>query len=357
MKNFIATFFIFVIAASAVYGYEPDLDTDGNHINAHGGCIIRCEEQGLWYWYGEERDCDHRPQTGISAYTSPDLKSWAYAGTVLPAVDSVGHPLERGCVMERPKVIFCPSTGKYVMWFHHELKGRDYAAAQAAVAVADSPEGPFIFLRSGRVNPGRWPENLTPYEKPESEDPEWWSDEWRKRVIAGEYVARDLDCGQMARDMTLFVDDDGRAYHVYASEENLTIHIAELTPDFTAHTGRYVRVDPTGHNEAPMVVKTDSCYLMVTSGCTGWKPNQARLLRSRSIMGQWERLPTPCRGKDAGTTFNAQGAFIFHDDKGNPVACFDRWNPSCLSSSGHLWVPVTLRDNTLELSVELSVPE
>ena len=39
------------------------------------------------------------------------------------------------------------------------------------------------------------------------------------------------------RDMTIFVDDDGKAYHIYSSEENSTTHSAELTPDYTEHTG------------------------------------------------------------------------------------------------------------------------
>ena len=33
-----------------------------------------------------------------------------------------GHDLEEGCVIERPKVVYCPKTGKFVMYFHLELK-------------------------------------------------------------------------------------------------------------------------------------------------------------------------------------------------------------------------------------------
>ena len=51
---------------------------------------------------------------------------------------------------------------------------------------------------------------------------------------------KDFEKGQMSRDMTIFVDDDGTAYHIYSSEENSTTHIAELTPDYTEHTGRCV---------------------------------------------------------------------------------------------------------------------
>ena len=53
---------------------------------------------------------------------------------------------------------------------------------------------------------------------------------------------KDFEKGQMSRDMTIFVDDDGKAYHIYSSAENSTTHIAELTPDYTCllYTSRCV---------------------------------------------------------------------------------------------------------------------
>lgn len=56
------------------------------------------------------------------------------------------------------------------------------------------------------------------------------------------FVKRDLEGGQMSRDMTLFVDDDGKAYHIYSSEDNLTLQIAELSDDYLSHTGKYIRI-------------------------------------------------------------------------------------------------------------------
>ncbi len=44
--------------------------------------------------------------------------------------------------------------------------------------------------------------------------------------------------------MTLFVDDDGKAYHIYSSEDNLTLQIAELADDYLSHTGKYIRIFP-----------------------------------------------------------------------------------------------------------------
>ena len=96
-------------------------------------------------------------------------------------------------------------------------------------------------------------------------------------------MVRDLQGGQMARDMTIFIDDDGKAYHIYASEDNLTLHIAELTDDYLRHTGLYVRVAMGEQNEAPTIFKKDGVYWMITSGCTGWAPNAARLFRAKIL--------------------------------------------------------------------------
>ena len=45
-------------------------------------------------------------------------------------------------------------------------------------------------------------------------------------IEEGVHARHDLEDGQMSRDMTLFVDDDNKAYHIYSAEENLTLNIA-----------------------------------------------------------------------------------------------------------------------------------
>lgn len=288
-------------------------DTDGQHINAHGGAVL--QHHGLWYWYGENRG----QGGGVRVYSSPDLETWTNCGVALATVDSVGHDIESGCNIERPKVIYNAATGKFVMWFHLELKGQGYAAARYGVAVSHTPTGPFTFLRSGRVNPGIEPLNGL------------GNDE--------NYCRRDLAGGQMARDMTLYVDSCGRAYHIYSSEENYTLHIAELTDDFLAHSGRYVRVAPWGHNEAPAIFSHGSRYWMITSGCTGWAPNTARLFTATDLMGEWTQLPNPCRGPGADKTFGAQSTFVLPVADGF-MAMFDVWRPDNLRDSRYIWLPI-----------------
>lgn len=314
---------------------------DGRHVNAHGGMILVVDS--TYYWYGEHRG-DGQPgngQKGVSLYTSKDLRNWHNAGIVLSVVEEEGHPLEAGCTIERPKVVYNPKTGKYVMWFHHELKGRGYAAAQAAVAVADRPEGPFTFLRSGRVNPGVWPANLSEEDRNMPWDPDmaWWTEPWYEQLRHGSFVKRDFEGGQMSRDMTIYVDNDGTAYHIYSSEDNLTLQIAELDDTYTRHTGKYIRLQSGGHNEAPTIFEHDGAYWMITSGCTGWAPNAARLLRANSVMGNWVLLPNPARGEGAETTFLSQGTYVMKLGD-NFTFMADRWTPDNLGDSRHLWLRI-----------------
>ena len=290
-------------------------DNEGVHINAHGGGVLFHE--GTYYWFGENKcDTTCNAMVGVMCYTSKNLTNWENKGVALSVVDDENSEIVRGCILERPKVIYNEKTGKFVMWFHLELKGQGYKAARTGVAVSDSPTGPYQFIRSERVNAGCVPFDMTEEENrlmatlDVADYAEWWTEDWKKAVESGLFVNRDMKEGQMARDMTLYVDDDGKAYHIFSSEENLTLHIAELSDDFLSHTGKYVRVAPGGLNEAPAIFKKDGTYWMITSGCTGWDPNEARMFSAKNIWGPWTQHPNPCVGEYAEITFKGQSTFV-----------------------------------------------
>ena len=320
-------------------------DTDGNVINAHGGGVLYHE--GKYYWFGE-----HRPESGfvtekgINCYSSIDLCKWKPEGIVLAVSGEEGADIEKGCIMERPKVIYNKKTGKFVMWFHLEKKGNGYGSACAAVAVSDSPTGSYRFIRSGRVNKGVYPLNMDTKEREIEWDfskyKEWWTPEWYSAIEKGLFLKRDMEGGQMSRDMTLFVDDDGKAYHIYSSEDNLTLQIAELSDDYLSHTGKYIRIFPGGHNEAPAIFKKDGIYWMITSGCTGWEPNKARLLTATSILGEWKQLPNPCVGENADKTFGGQSTYVLplQGTEKQFIFMADSWRPESLADSRYIWLPV-----------------
>ena len=242
-----------------------------------------------------------------------------------PAMDKPDHDLACENVIERPKVIYNARTKKFVMWLHQDSPS--YAAARSAVAVSDSPTGPFTYLGSFRPNAGVWPVNVADTDK---------------QPGPANHLARDFKVGQMARDMTLFVDDDGKAYQFYSSEENATMHVSQLTDDYLKPAGKYARIFIGRSMEAPAVLKRNGKYYLIASDCTGWAPNAARSAIAESIWGPWTELGNPCRGENADKTFFSQSTFVLPvaGRLNEFIAMFDRWEQWNLQDSRYIWLPL-----------------
>ena len=136
-------------------------DNNGVHINAHGGGILF--HDGTYYWFGEHKvagEAGNVAQVGVRVYSSKDLYNWKDEGIALPVSEDPQSEIAKGCILERPKVIYNKKTGKFVMWFHLELKGMGYRSARSGVAIADQVTGPYTFLGSFRPNAGVWPANV-----------------------------------------------------------------------------------------------------------------------------------------------------------------------------------------------------
>lgn len=291
-------------------------DTDGKHINAHGGGIMY--HDGTYYWYGECKgdltyrspgvgwECYRTETGGVSCYSSKDLYNWKFEGVVLEPDTTFSrsdtHPT---MVVERPKVVYNESTGKFVMWMH--IDSPNYGKASAGVAVSDSPTGKFTYIKSFRPN------------------------------------------GQMARDLTIFKDDDGKAYLVYSSEENRTMHISQLTPDYLNTVGTYTRNFVDKSREAPAMFKRGGKYYIVSSGCTGWSPNEADYAVADNVTGPYTQFGNPCKGKDADKTFYGQSTFVIpvQGMRDTFIIMFDRWNKRDLIDSRYLWLPVTFEGDNM----------
>ena len=324
-------------------------DNEGNHINAHGGGVLHFGNK--YYWFGEHKSATTSSAlVGVTCYSSTDLCNWTNEGVALSVSDDPASDIVKGCIIERPKVIYNNKTKKFVMWFHLELKDKGYAAARAAVAVSDQATGPYQFIGSFRANPGVYPFDMPQELKNKQlklEDyKEWWTPKWYEAVNNGLFIQRDLAGGQMSRDMTLFVDEDGKAYHIYSSEENLTLHIAEMNDAYLGYTGKYMRVAPAGHNEAPAIFKKDGMYWMITSGCTGWAPNEARMFSAPSIWGPWTKHPNPCTGENAKITYGGQSTYILtlQGEPNKYIFMADIWRPKNPIDARYIWLPVQFDD-------------
>ncbi|PQV51485.1 glycosyl hydrolase family 43 [Jejuia pallidilutea] len=323
-------------------------DNNGVPINAHGGGMLY--HDGVYYWYGEHKVeglVGNTAQVGFHCYSSTNLYDWNDEGIVLRVVeDDPDHDIAKGVIMERPKVIYNQKTKKFVMWFHLEPKGVMYDGAKTAIAIADSPTGNFKYVRSMRPNAGHMPLNAGDLiEKPIH--PVALSYRFGGSAIpfstdSLNLVKRDFKNGQMSRDQTLFVDDDGTAYHIHASEENATLHISKLTDDYTDTTGEYVRVFPDRFMEAPAIFKKDGKYYLIASGCTGWAPNASRSAVAENIFGPWQELSNPFKGELAYISYDSQGNYVLPiaGKKDAFMYMGDRWNPTNPIDGRYVWLPI-----------------
>jgi len=329
-------------------------DNNGVHINAHGGGIMFFD--GTYYWFGEHKvagEKGNQAHVGVHCYSSQDLYNWFDEGVALKVSDDPKSKIAAGCTLERPKVIYNAKTKTFVMWFHLEPKGGGYGGARSGVAVADEVIGPYRYIKSMRPNAGHWPINV----RDEQKDPKTieeakaagiFSNGENEKTPKFNILGRDFKEGQHARDMNLFVDDDGKAYHIYSSEHNSTLHISQLTDDYLDESGKYVRAFENRWMEGAAICKCNGKYYLIASGCTGWAPNPVRSAVADSIWGPWKELGNPCVGVNPKSklgpekTFGGQSTFILpvQGKKDAFIAMFDVWRPKDAITGGYVWLPM-----------------
>ncbi len=290
-------------------------DTEGNPIQAHGGGVLKVGED--YYWFGENRNPDST-FLAVSAYRSRDLRQWEFRHDVLQMTSDPGlNPAN----VERPKVVYNATTGQYVMWMHWE-NGEHYGEARAAVASSDTVDGDYTYHGSFR-----------PY------------------ADAG-VIDHDLP-GYMSRDCTLFVDDDGAAYFISATNENADLNLYRLTPDYLDIDTLVATLFPGGHREAPALFKRNGIYFLVTSGATGWNPNQAQYATSRSLTSGW----SPMTNVADSNTFHSQSAYVVDVTGGGQTSHLylgDRWAGAYggrVNDSTYVWLPISFpADDQMSMS-------
>lgn len=313
----IACFIGFIKGSTIAQTPDQWRDTQGNTINAHGAGVMHYN--GTYYLFGEIKKGktwrvpnqgweDYRvPAGGVSCYSSKDFKHWKYEGIALkPVMGQPDNDLDTGKVIERPKVIYNAITKKFVMWMHVDKK--DYSYSQSGVAVSDNPTGPYRYIRSVKPN------------------------------------------GQMSRDMSLFQDDDGKAYLIYSSEQNKTMQICLLSNDYLSPSKTYSRILIDRTREAPALFKNKGKYYLITSSCTGWSPNAATYAVASNILGPWHEYVNPCVGAGADSTFNAQSTYVVNLKGKGFLFMADIWNKTDLERSTYIWLPLKVNNNKVEIS-------
>ncbi|ADL48704.1 RICIN domain-containing protein [Micromonospora aurantiaca (nom. illeg.)] len=268
-------------------------DTTGAVVHAHGGGVLKVGD--YYYWFGENRNPDNTFRA-VSVYRSTDLRTWEFRNNVL--TQSSAAEL-RVANIERPKVVYNAGTGRFVMWMHKE-NGSDYSEARAAVASSATVDGNYTYHGSFRP--------------------------------LGQH---------MSRDITLY-NDNGTAYMISAADDNYDLNIYRLTSDYLNVAALVGNFWDGAHREAPAMFKRGSTYFLLTSGATGWSPNQARYATAPSISGPWSGWTDVGNG----TTFNSQPAFVLPIQGTSGTSYLylgDRWAGAWggpANDSQYVWLPI-----------------
>lgn len=302
-------FLSFIISFSSVFSQNTQIspgilwnDTDGEQINAHGGCVVY--EKGFYYLFGEDRT--GFVSNGVSCYQSTDLYNWKRLGLSLKTTGEAREDLNdisQGRLFERPKVIFNPKTNKWVMWSHWEINNGDYSAARVCVATSDKIEGPYVLHKTFRPN------------KNES------------------------------RDQTLFVDTDGKAYHFCSTDMNTNTNISLLRDDYLEPTLTDTKILIGLKYEAPAIFKVGDIYYGLFSGCTGWDPNPGRTAYTFDILNEWTVGANFAVDKLKQVTYNSQSNYVFQIPGKEKAFIYmgDRWNRNDPGKSHFVWLPISMR--------------
>ncbi len=192
---------------------KPHLTDDGKIVDAHDGRIIKFGKK--YYWYGTSYGATNgfTKANKYVCYSSTDLTRWHYENKLLTN--------EPEGVYYRPHVIYNERSKKYVLWYNWYPKLWD---GQFGVATSDSPIGPFTVLNS----------NVTV-----------------KQQALG------------VGDLSLFVDDDAKAYISYCTIQNHKVSVELLNETYTESTQQGSEFIAE-HCEAGSMFKRNGIYYLLT---------------------------------------------------------------------------------------------
>lgn len=281
-------------------------DNRGQHIQAHGGGIIR--DAGTYYWFGEDRSQGLDPSRRyVSCYSSRDLVHWTFRNQVIKLGDPEGFG--PNWILERPKVFHNPKTRQYVMYMHIDgpMPGETggYKLARVGVAVSSTVDGDYRYVKSFRP------------------------------------------LGHESRDIGQFIDDDGTPYLIF-EDRPFGFRIATLSDDYL-NVDKEVCLIPL-HLEGGAVVHYQGLYYAIGSALTGWRANPNKYATAKSLAGPWSEFKDIAPPET--NTYGSQSTMMLKvtGKKGVTVIFMgDIWKPRTQWDSRYLWMPLEIGEGNLRL--------
>ena len=271
-------------------------DDRGEAVQAHGAGFLQVGD--TWYMIGEDRNNTWNPD--VNMYSTKDFVHWKFERKIIQ--NGVTHTsLGNGRFIERPKLMYCRKTGKYVVWCHWEQG--NYGASEAAVFYCDSVNGPYKFHWAGRP------------------------------------------LGVKSRDCNVFVDNDGTAYFISTIEENQHLGLFRLSDDYLSAV-EYTELFKWQAREAPAIVRHGDTYFMMFSACSGWEPNQASYSWSKSLTSGWSARANI--GNSLAYDTQAASILTVTGSQGTSyIYVGDRWQDPGLAESKTIMFPISFSGNSV----------
>lgn len=272
----------------AIYPGKVWRDTHGRRIQAHGGALYY--DDGVYYWYGENKDhTDGKCPVwtwGMRAYRSTDLCNWEDLGLFIqPDLTNKDAPLYPTSRADRPHIVKCAYTGKYVCWIKH-------CGADAC----------FTVLQADKF--------LGPYE-----------------IVKAHYRPFGCEVG----DFDIAVCGD-TAYLYMDANHNGQLTMC-LTRDFLEAEEKicwqYEGLHAPFSREAPAVFEHGGKWYMLTSGMTGYVPNKSDSAVSDAPDRPFVSIGDPHADDASHASFNSQISQVFKvpGKRDLYIALADRWVP------------------------------
>jgi hypothetical protein len=301
----VAVAFLSVVATStsaAPQTIQPgDLwpDDRGQHVQAHGGGILKLGD--TFYWFGEDRSQGlDRSLRYVGCYASKDLAHWTFRKQIkFPDPENFGR-----WVLERPKVYYNETTKKFVMYMH--IDSGNYSLARVGVATCDTVDGDYQYLKSFRP------------------------------------------LGQESRDIGQFIDDDGSAYLIFEDRPVRGFHIAKLSEDFLTVEKDVCLIKAS--LEGGAVVHYQGLYYAIGSALTGWKANPNKYATAPALEGPWSEFKDIAPPET--NTYGSQSTLMLKvvGTKATTVIFMgDIWKPRTQWDSRYLWMPLEIGGGKLSL--------
>lgn len=270
------------------------LDTEGKPIQAHGFSVFYSEKDETYYWYGENKEKtvggpDNKIwHWGMRCYASKDLYNWEDKGLIIPpAENDLTSPLHPTYGVDRPHIIYCEKTGKYVAW----LKVMANTVSQfMTIMQADDFLGPY-------------------------------------EIVHEMYKPFGMDSG----DFTLVKDEKtGKGYFIYERPhfELVTATLSDTYTEVVEYSEHFDGLYPPFTREAPSYMERNGKKYLFTSGTTGYYPNRSKVCTFDDFHGEYTDLGDPHVDDESGTSFGSQITCVLKVPGTELyIALADRWVP------------------------------